>query len=140
MGKKNHRLLLFSPALVIFFLWASLQAERCSSSGFEMKNELPAEEYADVRLDILVNSETKVIEDRVLNIGETLKWGATQNAIYYVLAVLGNIKFASVRGFDPTRDASHETVFWLIKEDGFYFSYDNASWKMDSQWDNDGLL
>ena len=99
-----------------------------------MKNDLP-EEYADVPLDILVKSN-KLIDHQVLKVGETLKVGVTQNAIYYVQAILGN-EFASVHGFDPSRDAGHETVFWLVKEDGFYFSYDNASWKKDSPWDTE---
>ena len=117
-----------------------------------MKNDLPRGKYADVPMDVVITSvdiaitsETnkvidhpwlKVIDHRLLKVGETLKCGVTQNSILYVGAILGN-KIASVHGFDPIRDAGHETVFWLVKEDGFYFSYDNASWKKDSPWETE---
>ncbi|XVF29186.1 hypothetical protein REPUB_Repub15cG0098500 [Reevesia pubescens] len=38
--------------------------------------------------------------------------------------------------FDPLRDVLHEDVFWLVREDGFYFSYDQSNWKKINGWQN----
>ena len=34
---------------------------------------------------------------------------------------------ASWHAFQPRRDENHETVFWMVKEDGFFISWDKAN-------------
>ena len=125
----NHSL--FSLALVIYFICAA-EYVRSSNVNIELTNGLP-EKYGAVPLDILIKSQTKAVDERVVKLGESFKWSVTPDSIYYVQGVLGN-KFASVHGFEPGRDAGHATVFWLVKEDGFYLSYDNASWNKVAPW------
>ena len=116
---------------MIYFICAA-EYVRSSNVNIELTNGLP-EKYAAVPLDILIKSQTKAVDERVVKLGESFKWSVTPDSIYYVRGVLGN-KFASVHGFEPGRDAGHATVFWLVKEDGFYLSYDNASWNKVAPW------
>ncbi|KAL2323870.1 hypothetical protein Fmac_022928 [Flemingia macrophylla] len=41
---------------------------------------------------------------------------------------------ASFFAYDPRADGSHQKIFWLMKEDGVYRSYDNKSWQKIKSW------
>lgn len=85
-------------------------------------------------LDVQVKLETKVIDHRVLKVGENSTWGVTQNSIYHVLATLGN-KSVTFHGFDPSRDKGFDMItFWLVQADGVWFGYDNTYWQKYAPW------
>ncbi|KAF4367260.1 hypothetical protein G4B88_026767 [Cannabis sativa] len=42
--------------------------------------------------------------------------------------------YAAVNVFDPARDIGHTSVYWLVKPDGLYLSWDNSSWQQKAVW------
>ncbi|KAK7405655.1 hypothetical protein VNO78_07226 [Psophocarpus tetragonolobus] len=40
----------------------------------------------------------------------------------------------SIYAYDPSTEGGHQKVYWLIKEDGAYHSWDNASWQKRKGW------
>ncbi|KAJ6388157.1 hypothetical protein OIU77_026683 [Salix suchowensis] len=42
----------------------------------------------------------------------------------------------SWNGYELPRDENHGTVYWLVKKDGFYRSWDKASWELENPWGN----
>ncbi|KAK2643872.1 hypothetical protein Ddye_019067 [Dipteronia dyeriana] len=45
-----------------------------------------------------------------------------------------NDKDSIWQAFDPWRDAGHLNVYTSIREDGFYFSFDQSNWTLISKW------
>ncbi|KAI6694064.1 hypothetical protein NL676_021774 [Syzygium grande] len=39
--------------------------------------------------------------------------------------------------FEPSRDAGHNKVLWLVKEDGFYLSWDGSGWVKKAIWNTE---
>ncbi|PON66092.1 hypothetical protein TorRG33x02_269020 [Trema orientale] len=70
----------------------------------------------------------------------TLKWGndyqfvAEERALYYGEALWGTY-VGSWHAFQPKRDAGHGSVFWLVKPNGFFLSWDNSTWVKKSIWE-----
>jgi hypothetical protein len=71
-----------------------------------------------------------------LNVGDDYQWTVVENALHYCQAEWGRW-FASWHAFEPDRDVSHGTVYWLVKNDGFYLSWDNSSWVRQETWQTD---
>nr|XP_007142680.1 hypothetical protein PHAVU_007G007700g [Phaseolus vulgaris]ESW14674.1 hypothetical protein PHAVU_007G007700g [Phaseolus vulgaris] len=40
----------------------------------------------------------------------------------------------SFLAYDPSAEAGHQKIFWNIKEDGLYHSWDNNSWQKKKSW------
>ncbi|KAG6668903.1 hypothetical protein I3843_01G197200 [Carya illinoinensis] len=71
--------------------------------------------------------------EEVLKVGDDYRWTVEKNEIYYCQAVWFRF-FASWHAFQPQRDLSNETVYWLIKDNGFFHSWDNSSWVRKETW------
>lgn len=41
---------------------------------------------------------------------------------------------ASFLAYDPRQEGGHQRIFWLMKEDGVYHSWDNSSWQKRVNW------
>lgn len=41
---------------------------------------------------------------------------------------------ASFFAYDPSAEGNHQKIYWLIKEDGIYHSWDNSSWQKRKSW------
>ena len=41
---------------------------------------------------------------------------------------------ASFFAYDPSAEGNHQKIYWLIKEDGIYHSWDNSSWEKRKSW------
>ena len=54
----------------------------------------------------------------------------------YICKAENGSKKGSWLAFDPHRNLLHEDVFWSVREDGFYFSYDQSNWKKINGWKN----
>lgn len=72
----------------------------------------------------------------LLKVGEDYSWTAEANVVNYCQAQWGRF-IASWHAFEPTRDASHGTVYWLVKEDGFSRSWDNTNWVKAQAWETE---
>ncbi|GLT56406.1 hypothetical protein SLA2020_294490 [Shorea laevis] len=67
--------------------------------------------------------------------GDNYVWSVElQRALYYCEAMWGVRYFASWHAFQPKRDTGRGTVFWLVKENGLFLSWDNSTWVRRSQW------
>ena len=42
--------------------------------------------------------------------------------------------FTSWDAFEVSRDKGHQNIYWLVKKDGFYHSWDKSSWKKLEEW------
>ncbi|KAK7303118.1 hypothetical protein RJT34_14019 [Clitoria ternatea] len=45
--------------------------------------------------------------------------------------------FSSWDAYDVKRDKGHSTVYWSLKKDGFYLSFDGSKWKFIDYWQTD---
>lgn len=72
----------------------------------------------------------------------TLKWGdnyqfvVEERAVYFLEALWGRF-IGSLHVFQPKRDVGHESVFWLVKQNGFFLSWDNSTWVKKCVWDTE---
>ena len=71
-----------------------------------------------------------------LKVGEDFQWDVTLNTLNYGRALWGRV-FASWHAFQPRRDVSHGTVYWQIRQDGFFLSWDNSSWVKREMWETE---
>ncbi|KAM6544758.1 hypothetical protein CsatB_025494 [Cannabis sativa] len=75
---------------------------------------------------------------------DTLKWGGKpyifdvkqSNSTNYLQAFWGRF-IASIHVYEPQRDIGHNSIYWLVKTDGFYLSWDNSSWVQNGYWDTE---
>lgn len=95
-------------------------------------NGLPKSSYP-----LKIQCESKNMHDRlgeqVLKVGDDYKWTVEKNEIYYCQALWFRF-FASWHAFQPQRDLLNETVFWVVKDNGFFHSWDNSSWVRKETW------
>lgn len=65
---------------------------------------------------------------------QTHKWFVPNNKVEFCRAhwVSNNLK-ASFNAFDAQSDNNH-VVYWLVKKDGLFHSWDNASWEKKATW------
>lgn len=45
--------------------------------------------------------------------------------------------FVTWNAYQASRDAGHKIVYWLARDEGFYFSYNNKTWKKRVNWPSD---
>ncbi|KAL9369828.1 hypothetical protein Peur_041027 [Populus x canadensis] len=85
-----------------------------------------------------VSCSTKNIDvgKRSLVNGEVFKWRAAQRKLHSCGALWERL-FASWHAFQPRRDENHETVYWMVKEDGFFISWDKANWVRKYRWETE---
>ncbi|KAL4600138.1 hypothetical protein ACB092_11G176400 [Castanea dentata] len=69
----------------------------------------------------------------VLKTNQDYKWNITKNEITYSFAVWGNL-IAEWYAFEPSSDAGHETIFWSIRKEGIFHSFDNSKWELKAEW------
>ena len=68
-----------------------------------------------------------------LYVGDDYQWNVTHKSLHYCEA-LWERRFASWHAFQPRRDVSHGTVYWLVKHNGFFLSWNNSSWVRKESW------
>ena len=42
--------------------------------------------------------------------------------------------FTTWDAYEAKRDKGHDNVYWLVKKDGFYHSWDGSKWKLVEYW------
>ncbi|KAL4295774.1 hypothetical protein GQ457_12G001680 [Hibiscus cannabinus] len=68
--------------------------------------------------------------------GDEYECSVRERALYYCMAISGR-RVASWHAFQPRRDRSRQAVYWLVKEDGIFLSWDNSSWVRKSLWETE---
>ncbi|KAG7941901.1 hypothetical protein I3843_16G071800 [Carya illinoinensis] len=75
-------------------------------------------------------------EEIILNAGEDYQWTVEENKLVYCEAFWGR-SFASWHAFQPGRDVGRGAVYWLVKDTGFFLSWDNRSWMRKQLWETE---
>ncbi|KAL6189323.1 hypothetical protein ACLB2K_040712 [Fragaria x ananassa] len=129
-----------SRSLILFLLIPlfSFTSILGSSEGLEYKplprvhiiNALPPKSEP---ANIECKSRHTDVGERDLNVGDDFTWNAKERSLYYCRAFWGRF-FSSWHAVQPKRDNGKAAVFWLVKEHGFFLSWDNSTWVKKSVW------
>ncbi|KAK8518523.1 hypothetical protein V6N13_027993 [Hibiscus sabdariffa] len=65
--------------------------------------------------------------------GDEYQCSVRERAVYFCMATSGR-QFAWWHAFQPSRDGSRKAVYWLVKDDGIFLSWDNSTWVRKSVW------
>ncbi|KAL5781511.1 hypothetical protein ACOSP7_006540 [Xanthoceras sorbifolium] len=104
------------------------------AASVHVRNGLPVKSGA-MRIECSFHGKSLGIHD--LGVGEDYSWTVEEEkALYFCKAIWGT-KMGSFHAFQPRRDANHATVFWLVKQNGFFLSWDNSTWIQRSPWDTE---
>ncbi|KAJ6388159.1 hypothetical protein OIU77_026685 [Salix suchowensis] len=87
-------------------------------------------------MSVSCSSSNIVFGEQTLVNGEVYKWRVSQRKLHYCVAIWERF-FASWHAFQPRRDGNHETLFWMVKEDGFFISWDKAKWVKKYRWETE---
>lgn len=55
-----------------------------------------------------------------------------------VIIVYWDVLCSIFYGYDPNTDGTHQRIYWLVKEDGVFHSWNNKNWQKRKTWRNDG--
>ena len=123
----NHSL--FSLVLVVISFTCLISYGKSSESSdlpiLDFTNGLP-ESYKSQALDIRIKSQNRPLHQQIFKVGESFQLSIATPTKYYLETTLGSLS-ARVRVVEPGRDAGHSIAYSLVKEDGFYLSYDKVS-------------
>jgi len=99
-------------------------------------NALPKSSKA---MNVSCSSNNIDIGEQSLVNGEVYKWRVSKRKLHYCVAIWERF-FASWHAFQPRRDGNHETLFWMVEEDGFFISWDKAKWVRKYRWETEWFL
>ncbi|KAJ0092212.1 hypothetical protein Patl1_25857 [Pistacia atlantica] len=68
--------------------------------------------------------------------GVVYSWSVDNNLKYRCQSFWKN-QFALWVVFEPERDANHGEVFWLVRQDAFFLSWDNSTWVEKYTWETE---
>ncbi|KAM6544761.1 hypothetical protein CsatB_025497 [Cannabis sativa] len=136
----------FSTKILFFFLLSislkstlTFGAQKPNTVYIITTNNLPKNNTNPDEFKIQISNSKQSLS----KLETTLKWGGNYNFVvseststYYLEALWGNV-MASVNVFKPNRDIGHQSVFWLIKPNGFYLSWDNSTWVQKGVWETE---
>ncbi|RVW88427.1 hypothetical protein CK203_043902 [Vitis vinifera] len=92
-------------------------------------------------LVIWCSSQHNDLGGRALQAGDDFSWSLKTNlwaTTLFHCTMKWDQRRTSFEAFQVQRDSQRcgpfRTCFWLVKEDGFYFSNDQVNWKKDFSW------
>ncbi|KAL5781512.1 hypothetical protein ACOSP7_006541 [Xanthoceras sorbifolium] len=103
------------------------------AASVHVTNGLPAKSEA-MKIECSFKGKRLGIHD--VGVGEEYSWSVEEKALYFCEAIWGR-QMGSWHAFQPRRDANHATVFWLVKQNGFFLSWDNSTWIRRSTWESE---
>lgn len=74
--------------------------------------------------------------DLTLKSGQDFQFTTNVKGKYNCEASWGRY-IAAFDAFEPTRDKGHSIIYWWIKEDGFYLSWNKIDWKLIVEWESE---
>ncbi|OMO87480.1 Plant self-incompatibility S1 [Corchorus capsularis] len=107
---------------------AGPEDEKKPIATLQVINAIPKNESQPIRVNCDTNPGLKNI-----NAGEVYEWKVQEKTTYFCLALWDRF-FASFEAFQPRKDGSHDQVFWLLKMDGLFHSWDNSTWVKAANW------
>ncbi|KAK2643873.1 hypothetical protein Ddye_019068 [Dipteronia dyeriana] len=140
-NKKTTKLMMISYILqiVIVALLFNMGQTQTAVEGsgdvlatVHVRNGLPEEEEPKaMQLDCSSEDKIEIYQD--LAVGDEYSWSVKVKEIYSCGSIWGNY-VGSWDAFQPSRDANHTSVFWLVKRNGFFLSWDNSTWIRRYTW------
>lgn len=133
-------LMLFLGVYIVFMsaresgLFSGITYDVCVVNGFTNNSSLA--------LVIWCSSQSKDLGGRALQAGDDFSWSLRTRtwgaATLFHCTMKWDQRRTRFEAFQVQRDsqrcAPSRTCFWLVKEDGFYFSNDQVNWKKDFSW------
>ncbi|KAG5249728.1 S-protein [Salix suchowensis] len=84
-------------------------------------------------LNVSCSSKNIELGARSFSAGQVYEFKVQQKDTYSCAAQWQRY-IESWNGFELPRDENHGAVYWLVKKDGFYRSWDKASWELENPW------
>ncbi|KAB2062105.1 hypothetical protein ERO13_A10G120800v2 [Gossypium hirsutum] len=126
-GRSSYVLFLVS---VFIFSVAGRLALGKRIATIHVTNSMPRELQP---IQLGCNSRYKDHGMHQLRVGDDYEFGVEERALHFCEAISGR-QIASWHAYQPRRDWNHKAVFWRVKENGFFLSWDNSSWVRKSVW------
>ncbi|MBA0871118.1 hypothetical protein Goshw_021420, partial [Gossypium schwendimanii] len=120
-GRNSY--VLFLVSVFIFSLAGRLGLGKRIAT-VHVTNSMPRELQS---IQLGCNSRYKDNGMHQLHVGEDYQFGVEEKALHFCEATSGR-QIASWHAYQPRRDWNHKAVFWRVKENGFFLSWDNSSW------------
>ncbi|KAK9288390.1 hypothetical protein L1049_016846 [Liquidambar formosana] len=115
------------------YLFQGLEYDVRVVNGFTSNSSLP--------LVIWCSSKDQNLGGRALQEGDDFSWSLKANfwgTAHFLCTIKWDQKRKSFDAFWVHRDSHRcgplRRCFWLVKEDGFYFSNDETNWKKEFAW------
>ncbi|KAL6344304.1 hypothetical protein AAG906_037875 [Vitis piasezkii] len=140
MKRISSFLLMFLLAAFIIFM-SLKQSENFSGAEYDVRIVNGFTDNSSLALVIWCTSDNKDIGGRALQVGDDFSWSVKTN-LWGATPFHCTMKWDATRkqfdAFQVQRDVQRcgplRTCFWLVREDGFYFSNDQVNWKKDFSW------
>ncbi|KDP27635.1 hypothetical protein JCGZ_19640 [Jatropha curcas] len=87
-------------------------------------------------MQVRCSSKSTSPDPRSLDAGEEYNWTVKEKGMYKCYSVWREF-FQVWHAFQPRRDRNYREVFWVVKEDGFYLSWNNSSWVRKAIWESE---
>lgn len=126
-GRSSYVLFLVS---VFIFSVAGRRGLGKRIATIHVTNSMPRELQP---IQLSCNSRYKYHGMHQLHVADDYQFGVEEKALHFCEAISGK-QIASWHAYQPRRDWKHKAVFWRVKENGFFLSWDNSSWVRKSVW------
>ena len=129
MTEKGHFIIVFIASFAIFITATSSRLHGSTIATLDIINSLPNA--------TVVSCKPSLVSQKSLGPGEDVKVEVTEKSLIYCQAVWGLRYFASWHAYQPARDKNSVTVFWDMKENGIFLSWDKTHWVKKAVWETD---
>ncbi|MBA0830677.1 hypothetical protein Goarm_015195 [Gossypium armourianum] len=134
MGGGNGHVLVFLVSVFFFIISSSVDGSQYKQlSTIHVMNSMAK---GSGPMQIRCKSRYTDYGMRQLGEGTEYRCGVREKAVYYCMGMTGR-RIASWHAFQPRRDGNRKAVFWLVKENGIFLSWDNSTWVRKSDWETD---
>ena len=129
--------------LAAFVIFMSMkESEYFSGAKYDIRVVNGFTDNSSLALVIWCSSGDENLGGRALQVGDDYSW-SVETSIWGTTLSRCTMKWDAIRkqfdAFHGRRDVWRcgplRTCFWLVREDGFYFSNDQVNWKKVFSWD-----
>ncbi|KDP36439.1 hypothetical protein JCGZ_09509 [Jatropha curcas] len=139
-NRKVIILVIFCLAITII-LFSVYQPERFVGVEYDVRIVNGFTNNSSLALVIWCSSEVEEMGGRALQEGDDFSWSFKTNSLgtnHYICTMKWDERRRKFDAFKIPRDIDRCSLFkkcyWLVREDGFYFSNDEINWKKDFSW------
>nr|KYP46854.1 hypothetical protein KK1_031557 [Cajanus cajan] len=119
----------FLYVVLVSFYCLSASTVGRSQTVVDIRNDLPKKSQVQLQLRCGKGSSFNL----KLGAHSTLTVGAQDLACSFLWTPF----FATLDVYQAQRDKGHRTVYWSVRQDGFYQSSDASNWKFVDRWFSD---